>query len=955
MAQSSPRNERPGRTIEEMAATLLQLISAIVAELHPQDPSPPTPQLDSAFDRDLGLDSLGRIELISRIEAAFEINLPEASIASAETPRDVLVALLKSTGRGSAIRSLATIDVEPAIPSVTPDHATTLTEMLEWHVQRHGSRVHIQLFDDYTDGEVITYQRLWDEASALAGALQYAGLEPGETVALMLPTSREYFFSFFAVVLAGAVPVPIYPPVRRTQLEDHLRRQSGILRNCGASFLITGSDAKFPARLLTAQVESLRSVVTADELRAADRSAEIVRRAGDDIGFLQYTSGSTGDPKGVMLTHANLLANIRADGAAMRASSADVFVSWLPLYHDMGLIGAWFGSLYHAPKLVIMPPLSFLSRPERWLWAVHRYHGTLSAAPNFAFDLCVRRIDDKAIEGLDLSGWRVVANGAEAISPETMDAFCERFAAYGFDGSAMLPVYGLAECAVGLTFSPLGRGPRIETIDREILARDGRATVLQSGQPSAGANALTLVSCGLPLPRHEIRIVDDAGRELPERMEGHLQFRGPSATAGYYRNPEKTAALIKNGWLASGDRAYIAGGELFITGRTKDLIIRAGRNIYPTELEHHIGEIDGIRNGCVAVLGSPDPASGTERLVVIAETRRQGEAQRAELERMINELAIDIVGAPADEVVLVHPNTVLKTSSGKIRRADTRRRYESGQLGGRDRAPWLQMLRLAALGVVPQLHRLRRAAATSMFAAYAWLIFTLLSLCAWFVAIAPLPRRTIWAGIRAVTRTLAFLTRTRVDVVGEPPACGSACIFVANHQSYLDGPLLIAVLDRPVQFVVKRELERSWYLRLPLAHLGVRFVDRFDHVSGIAQMHEAGLDLNGSEPLLVFPEGTFKRMPGLLPFHMGAFATAVSTGAAVVPIAIHGTRSILRAGSWMPRRGAIRVVFGEPIAPATQSAPWPASIALRDAARRQILEHCGEPDLARESNALDRD
>ena len=245
-------------------------------------------------------------------------------------------------------------------------------------------------------------------------------MEPGQAVALMLPTSRDYFFSFYGVVLAGGVPVPIYPPVRRAQLEDHLRRQSRILVNCRASMLVTTADAIQVAHLLTAAVDTLGHVVTVAQLTDHRDTFEPVRRAAQDTAFLQYTSGSTGDPKGVVLSHANLLANMRADGYALAAEPNDVFVSWLPLYHDMGLIGAWLGSLYHAIRLVIMPPLSFIAKPQRWLWALHRYRGTLSAAPNFAFELCLKQIRDADIEGVDLSRWRVTANGAEAISAQTL-------------------------------------------------------------------------------------------------------------------------------------------------------------------------------------------------------------------------------------------------------------------------------------------------------------------------------------------------------------------------------------------------------------------------------------------------------------------------------------------------------------------------------------------------------
>ncbi|MGR9089311.1 MAG: AMP-binding protein [Gammaproteobacteria bacterium] len=932
------------------ATALLDLVAVVMRELHPNDVTQRAPGLDDAFDRDLGLDSLGRVEMIARIEAAFAVDLGERVLTSAETPRDVLRAVLKSSGAIRDLRAVESIEVTATHADPAPAHAQTLTEVLRWHVDAHGDRPHIQLFDDYTDGEIITYRRLWDAASNIAGALQYAGLEPGEAVALMLPTGREYFFTFFAVVLAGAVPVPIYPPVRRTQLEDHLQRQSAILSNCRAAMLVTVAEAKPVARLLTSQVDSLRHVFSVDELIAREYPAEIATRSGADTGFLQYTSGSTGDPKGVVLTHANLLANVRGDGVAMRATSSDVFVSWLPLYHDMGLIGAWFGSLYHALKLVIMPPLSFLGRPERWLWAVHRYHGTLSAAPNFAFDLCVRRIDDKAIEGLDLSSWRLVANGAEAINAATLAAFSERFARYGFDPHAMMPVYGLAECSVGLTFPPPGRGPRIDRIDRDALARNGIAQVIA---PDSGGPALDLVGCGMPLPRHEIRIVDTADRELPERAQGRLQFRGPSATSGYYRNPGKTADLIRDGWLESGDLGYIAGGELFITGRSKDLIIRAGRNITPSELEHAVGELDGIRNGCVAVFGTPDPDSGTERLVIVAETRRRRAEQLAALRAAINELAVDVIAGPPDDTLLVPPNTVLKTSSGKIRRAATRELYSAGRLGSGETPLWLQIARLGLRGVVPQLRRALRDALGLAYAAWAWFTLIALGSGAWCAAVLPLPRRLSWRMVRACARALVWITRTRVTRRGDLAVSDRTVVYVANHQSYLDGPLMLALLPQPVEFIVKAELERPWYLRVPLRRLGVRFVERFDDARGIEQMH-AGADAL-ARPLFVFPEGTFKRMPGLLPFHMGAFTTAVAAGAVVVPVAIHGTRSMLRAGSWFIRRGHVTVTAGSPIAGDATLAAWPAAVQLRDAVRTQLLEGSGEPDLAHESNAVEPD
>jgi 1-acyl-sn-glycerol-3-phosphate acyltransferase len=932
------------------AAELLALINAVVRELRPNDSTLPSPSLDMTFDRDLGLDSLGRVELAARVEKTFGLALSEQAMTEAQTPRDVLRVMLKSANISSTRLSVETIDVKLASLSDVPGSATTLLDMLLWHVERHPERPHIQLYDDYTDGEIITYGGLWDGALAVAGGLQAHGLVAGETVALMLPTGREYFFAFFGVVLTGAIPVPIYPPVRRAQIEDHLRRQSAILKNCRATMLITVDSAKSVSHLLTSQVDTLRRIATVDELSALDRGGEIVYRRADDIGFIQYTSGSTGDPKGVVLSNSNLLANIRANGHGLQVKSDDVFVSWLPLYHDMGLIGAWLGSVYHAPRLVIMPPLSFLNKPQRWLWAVHRYGGTVSAAPNFAFELCLRRIADNDIEGLDLSDWRLIANGAEAINASTMEAFVARFSAYGLRENAMLPVYGLAENSVGLTFSPVARGMLIDTVNRNKLANEGIAEAVASDSPEPFSRRI--VGCGFPLPLHEVRVVDAASRELPERHVGRLQFRGPSATAGYYRNPDKTAALIRNGWLETGDLAYISDGELFIVGREKDLIIRAGRNIYPTELEEVIGELDGVRKGCVAVIGTPDPKTGTERLVVLAETRKQQQAAREQLRTAINSVVTNVVSAPPDEVVLVAPNTILKTSSGKIRRVDCRRLYEEGRLNQSGHAVWVQVARLALAGVWPQLRRLSRSVQRWSYAAYAWLSFTLFGAAAWITALLPLPRRIVWATLRMITRCLATVTATRIEVKGRFPAWGEACVFVANHQSYLDGPILLSAIPYPVDFLVKAELQQSTLLHPALRRLGARFIERFDAQAGVSQMSDSANAMQDSPPLMVFPEGTFKRMPGVLPFHMGAFTTAVAANVPIVPIAIHGSRSMLRSGSWFPHAGHVTLTIGPALSPRSDNDAWRQAIELRDYARLHILEHCREPDLAHESNAV---
>lgn len=933
---------------------ILGIVRDLVRELRQRRPLTRPVTIDSSLARDLGLDSLARVELVSRLERTFTITLPERVFADAETPRDLLRAV-RSAGPSREIaktpeRRIQQLDKELSVPYT----ADTLTDVLKWHLRVHPDRPHIRFYSDEGEGEIMTYREFMEGASAVAAALQSRGLMPGGRVALMLPTGDEYFYAFMGIVLAGGVPVPIYPPARRSQIEDHLRRNSAILRNCGASIMIIMPEAKRFAQVLKTQVENLRSLVTVNELRSESRIHQDTRIGSQDIAFLQYTSGSTGNPKGVILTHANLLANIRTMGDVARISASDVMVSWLPLYHDMGLIGTWLNSLYYAGLLVVMSPLSFLSRPERWLWAVHRYRGTLSAAPNFAYELCLKRVRDEDIRGLDLSSWRVACNGAEPVSPETVERFCQRFSAYGFHREAFMPVYGLAECSLCVTFPPLDRGPVIDRIQRDPFMLDGRA--VPAGQ--AETRVLNFVSCGLPVPGHEVRIVDPANIEVPERYEGKLQFRGPSATSGYFRNPEDTKHLFHDSWLESGDMAYIAGGEVFITGRTKDIIICAGRNIYPQELEEAIGNIEGIRKGNVVVFGTDDPATGTEQLIVLAETREEYPLKLEDLRFEINALTMDLAGTSAYNVELAPPGTILKTSSGKIRRSANRHLYERGQIGKKQVMAWWQIVRVVLSGALPELRRLRHVVSSGLYAAYCWSLFCVMAPFTWLYVVLVPGASWRWSFMRKAARFLARASLTPLFIQGtENLPRGRPCIIVSNHASYIDSFIMVAALPLEFSFVAKAELIRNIFSRVFLDRILTEYVERFDKLKGAEDARRISSAAQTGRSLLFFAEGTFTRVPGLLPFHMGAFLAAAEARIPVVPVAIRGTRSILLENTWFPRRGIITVTVGKPIDPVElrdegKDAVWATALKLRESAREHILRYCGEPDLADEKSPL---
>jgi len=925
---------------------LLEVVAAVATEARPH--VEPRPTLDSSLERELGLDSLARVELVLRLEKEFGVALPEQALATSETPRDLLRFLLSSAGHAPRAA-----DVSPAhvvslaqtegVRAPSETQARTLTEALEYHVERQPDRLTVFMYEERNEYP-LSYRALWDGATGYAAGLAQAGLQHGQMVAIMLPTCKEYLYSFYGVLLAGGVPVPLYPPARLTTIEDHMKRHVGILKSAGATIMITVPEAKALAYLLRAQVESLSLILVPDELNASSgKNFKPAHGKPGETGFLQYTSGSTGSPKGVVLSHANLMANVRAMGAAVNANPGDVFVSWLPLYHDLGLIGANFASLVLGFPTVLMSPLAFLSRPASWMRAIHRHRGTMSGGPNFSFELCLRRIADEDMEGIDLSSWRFAFNAAEPVSPETIVEFEKRFGRYGLRKNCLSPSYGLAESSVGVAITVPGTPWRADRLDRERFRRTGAAIEAPPADPSP----LIVIGCGTAIPGHDMRVVDGAGMELPDRQEGLLQFRGPSSTSGYYRNPEATKTLFAGEWVNTGDRAYLSEGTLFLTGREKDIIIRGGRNISPYELEQAVGDLAGIRRGCVAVFGSKDAASGTERVVVLAEMRDRDASRHEALKRMINEIAIGLLGAPADDIVLAPPGTVPKTSSGKIRRVAAREFYERGPSAVTGGAVWLQFARLVLAGAAPQLRRGLRTAGGALFALRAYLAFALLVPFALLGSLL-LPVRSCWSVGRAVSKWFLMLSGIPVAVRGmENLDVKTPLVLAVNHTSYLDALVLLAVLEyRGYAFVAKREFQDNIAMRALLSGFGTQFIERFDIAKSAAHANELAEAAKRGISLVVFPEGTLKRNTGLMDFRTGAFQAAAQAGIPVAPVALRGVRSVLRDGTWYLRRAPVSVTIGAPLAP--EGGDWAAAVKLRDAVRAEILKSCGEPDLSTE-------
>jgi acyl carrier protein len=886
---------------------------------------------------DIGLDSLGVVELYDRLERRFGIVLPEETLEGARTVADfaAAVAHAQRTVTGSPRRMVAFGDRKRG--DSWPQDALTLLDVLDWHCERHPDLIHLRILSaTEIDPEEISYGSLRAEAGRLAGGLLAQGLLPGGRVALMLPTGRDYFTASIGIMLAGGVPVPLYPPGRPADLAAHLARHARILENAGAGLLIVGSEIAREGLEVISSLERRVDLTTVADLQEGHRpEAPTMLRDPDQLALIQYTSGSTGEPKGVALSHAQVLADVRSMGEAMQASPDDVFVSWLPLYHDMGLIGTWHASLFFGMSLVLMSPLTFLARPATWLEAISIFGGTISAAPNFAYEMCVDRVAPTRARALDLSTWRVACNGSEQVSAQTVRRFAAHFSDSGFRPEAMCPAYGLAEVGVGLAISPLGRGPVIDVISRSRLQSDRIAEPTAPNDP----DALEVVSSGLPFPGFELRVTDTSGLPLPERTEGAVECRGPSAIVGYYENPEASKDLWRHGWLSTGDLGYLVEGEIYLTGREKDLVIRGGRNIHPEDVENVISQIEGVGIEGVAIFGSRDPRHATEQLIAVIEAEADEPRSLARIRAEALRCSREVLGTPPDVIVLVAPGSILRTPSGKIRRGATREAYEGGALTELEaaEAPPSTTAEPASRSGLSGLSG--RGAVELLFGVYAWAAFLVVAI-PWLIGLllpTSLSRR--WSLTRWAARALAALVRLDLTVEGAPGSPGHPAILVANHESFADAMIVVLATTGPLRFVTSTDLARSPIVGGVLRRLGCLIIHRDQPDRSHEDVAMMARCAAGGERVVVFPEGSITSSDGIRRFHLGAFQAAAAAEVPIQPLGIHGSRAAIRPGSYRARRAPVQVRFGAPITPGTSEISSVASAAR--AAQRSVAALAG--------------
>jgi fatty-acyl-CoA synthase len=538
------------------------------------------------------------------------------------------------------------------------------------HVAEYSGRT--ITFASGDDHETVSWADLHTQARAAAARLQAQGVRPGDHVALLGPTTRKLITAIQAVWLTGATLVTMPLPMRMGALEQFIAQTRNRIHRSDSSLVLIDPE-------LMAFVEPEEGdppFLSLDDLVGDDGagSDDYARPASDPdaIAVLQFTSGSTSEPKGVMLPHRSICENLDSAWEAAQLSSHERIVSWLPLYHDMGLIGLLTIPMTLGTDLVQGAPQDFLARPLRWMRWLSDFEGTATAGPNFAYALAARALR-RCEEPLELSQVRIFLNGAEPVDAATFRRFFDAGERFGLDQSSAFPAFGMAEVCIGACFPPPGKGIRSDWVDKRALELDHRA---EPTDPEA-EGSVELVRLGSPIPGMEMRIVDPStGEELPDRRVGELQLRGGSVTVGYYKQPDATEELLGGGWLHTGDLSYSVDGELVVCGRSKDVIIVGGRNVYPQDIEKVVGDIDGVRTGNVIAFGV-DGRHGAQNIVVVAESKG-GDLEQ--IRRNVTRAVTEAEGIPPKEVLLVEPGTVPKTSSGKLQRAAAKASHAAGEL-----------------------------------------------------------------------------------------------------------------------------------------------------------------------------------------------------------------------------------------------------------------------------------
>jgi acyl-CoA synthetase (AMP-forming)/AMP-acid ligase II len=551
---------------------------------------------------------------------------------------------------------------------------TIFPERLKTLHSRTPERIAVYLQFSGRDDLPVTYDQLLRGSTAYASTYAREGIRPGEVVVLMLQHGEDLLYAFWGAILHGAIPSIMPFLTEKLSPERYRADLSALISVTGPAAIVSYPEFEDEVRGALKKGDSVRSVIVTDCLEPqTEIDFDVLagfRRAPDDIVLLQHSSGTTGLQKGVALSHRSVFNQLGAYARALSLTDDDLVVSWLPLYHDMGLIAGFLMPILSGIPLVLMSPFDWVRAPYRLLQSVSKYRGTLSWLPNFAYNFCAQKIRDRHIEGADLSSWRAIINCSEPVRWESHRAFYERFGNFGLRWEALQTSYAMAENVFAVTQSQLGSVPVVDEIDREAFMVERVAKSTLDGRPS-----MKMMSSGRLLDNTQIRILDSNGRDVPERVIGEVAIKSDCMLTGYYNRDDLTQKAFFDGWFLTGDYGYTADGEIFVSGRKKDMIIVGGKNVYPQDLEALTYEIPGVHAGRSVAFGVFNDEQGTEEVVIIAEVDSEEEAEQHRICEMIRQHVTKNSAIALRHVKVVGPKWIVKTSSGKTARSANREKY----------------------------------------------------------------------------------------------------------------------------------------------------------------------------------------------------------------------------------------------------------------------------------------
>jgi acyl-CoA synthetase (AMP-forming)/AMP-acid ligase II len=537
-----------------------------------------------------------------------------------------------------------------------------------------SNRVAVTLQFPQADDLPVTFGQLLRGSQSFARTYAREGIKPGEVVVLILQHGEDLLYAFWGAILQGAIPSIMPFLTEKLSPERYRADLSSLMSVTKPAAIVTYPEFEDEVRSALQEGDSVRSVIVTDKLEPQAEldmvSLSGFQRKPEDIVLLQHSSGTTGLQKGVALSHQSVFNQLDAYGKALGLNDNDVIVSWLPLYHDMGLIAGFIMPILSRIPLVLMSPFDWVRAPYKLMQSVTKYRGTLTWLPNFAYNFCAQKIRDRHLEGVNLSSLRAVINCSEPVRWESHMAFHERFKQYGLKWGALQTSYAMAENVFGVTQSPLGSEPVVDEIEREAFMIERVAKSPLDGRPS-----MKMMSSGRPLENVKIRILDESGQDVPERVIGEVALKSDCMLTGYYNREDITQKAFVEGWYLTGDYGYVANGEVFVSGRKKDMIIVGGKNVYPQDLEALTYEVPGVHGGRSVAFGMFDETQGTEEVVIIAEVDSEDSAEQQKIAEAIRMHVTKNSAIALRYVKVVDPKWIVKTSSGKTARSANKEKF----------------------------------------------------------------------------------------------------------------------------------------------------------------------------------------------------------------------------------------------------------------------------------------